>query len=128
MHLRSSCVMASERPGGLSHTPTELAGCDGMDCADEGRHCHPVEREGEQPALLGTAVPLSSQPLHCRAHSYPNISAHRRLTGTGSIPARSQVPGLSLLHLLGHPLDLLVQRYQREDEVRGPTWSRELEK
>lgn len=48
--------------------------------------------------------------------------------GTGSIPARSQVPGLSLLHLLGHPLYPLAQRYQREDEVRGPTWSRELEK
>lgn len=24
-----------------------------MGCAAEGRHCHPVEREGEQPALLG---------------------------------------------------------------------------
>lgn len=26
-----------------------------MGCAAEGRHCHPVEREGEQPALLGNS-------------------------------------------------------------------------
>jgi len=121
-------VMASHRPGGLFHIPTELAGCDGMGCADEGRHCHPVEREGEQPALLGNCcaplqptTPLPSPQLSQNASMQ---EAHRELAPFLTDPRWDLCP----LPLLGHPPHTLTQRYHREDIVRSPTWSRELEK